>query len=335
MRRHASKSALPFLLTLLVASSSRGQTTDAAAEVQALIASFGNVPYTHLVSKETTRIECDTTPQHPDPDRAHCGPVRVFVNVSESDNVTPSASNIRILSATEPQWDQVVITSLPDKITAYGQELVNCSSSTTQKSISLSVSFQKLNSAALSQSLTNTEQFSLQVASGANFLGTGAKVTATFQLGSSETNGTVNTSSSSTTTTRQTTSNTTLTPGQAVVDEIEVWPVTYTQTFHSNVVLESDLSPNDKFVHLSDMFPDPATRTIPISGAIVITDASSGKVVTLNDPNGSATCTAADTGVKQTDFTPSPLAKFVRLSTTPIYHNDVAPIRSERTNHSK
>ena len=115
--------AILLLSTPLVVHS---QTTDAAAKVQALIASYENIPYTHLVSKETTRIECDTTPQHPDPDRAHCGPVRVFVNVPETDNVTPSPLNIRIISATEPQWDQVVITSLPDKITAYGQELINC-----------------------------------------------------------------------------------------------------------------------------------------------------------------------------------------------------------------
>jgi hypothetical protein len=92
--------AILLLFTPLVVHS---QTTDAAAKVQALIASYGRGPYTHLVSKETTRIECDTTPQHPDPDRAHCGPVRVFVNVPETDNVTPSALNIRILSATEPQ----------------------------------------------------------------------------------------------------------------------------------------------------------------------------------------------------------------------------------------
>lgn len=314
--------ALIFVQICLAAGIAHGQATDAQAKVQALIASNGSVPYTHLVSKVGTRTECSPPPGNPhenDPDRMNCGPVRIYVNVPQTDSITPTASNIRILSNSEPQLDPVVTTSFPDQITAYGQELVNCSSSTTQKSISLSVSFQQTNSAALSQSVTNTQQFSLSVASGADFLGTGAKVTATFQLGSSQTNGTVSTTAASTTTTRSTTSNTTLTPGQAVVDEIEVWPVTYTQTFHTSVVVDADLSPNDKFGHLSDMFPDPASRTIPVSGNIAITDASTGKVVTLNDPNGSATCSGADSGVKQ--ITPNPATKLIRVDTTPISPN--------------
>jgi hypothetical protein len=76
------------------------------------------------------------------------------------------------------------------------------------------------------------------------------------------------------TTTRTSASQSTLVKGQAIVAQIEVYPVTYSQVFHSTVTVDADLSPNDQLAHLSDMFSDSKVRTFAVSGVISITDAS-------------------------------------------------------------
>jgi hypothetical protein len=129
------------------------------------------------------------------------------------------------------------------------------------------------------------------------------KVDATYSIGSSTQNGSVNTSGSATTVTRTSASQAVLQSKQSVVARLEVWPVTYTQTFGATVVVDADLSPNDKYAHLADMFPDPSVRTFPIAGSVTISDASEGKTEQLDDPG--ATCPSGQTGVVHSQYHPS------------------------------
>jgi hypothetical protein len=106
------------------------------------------------------------------------------------------------------------------------------------------------------------------------------------------------------TTTRTSSSQSTLVKGQAIVAQIEVYPVTFSQVFHSTVTVDADLSPNDQFAHLSDLFTDPKVRTFSVSGLISITDASDGKIVTFDAPDEPTAC-VGHTDVVKIPYTPS------------------------------
>jgi len=286
------------------------QTNDAAVQVQNLLNTYGPVPYTHLVSASVRRYVCTPPAGKPhvtDPDRMICGFTTVSVNTPRTDQVIPTGSNIRIVSVSTVQLDPLVTTELPDQLTVSSQELINCSSAPSQQSINLQVSFQKSTSASLSNSVTHTNTESLSVSAGPSW----GKITGSFSLGTSDTSGTVDTSGMQMTTTRQSTATVTLTKNEAVVAEIEVWPVTYSQTFHSTVTVDADLSANDKFAHLSDMFPDPTRRTIPISGTVSITNASDGKTVEFDAPDESTTCTSGQSGVQTVPYTPATNSRLV------------------------
>jgi hypothetical protein len=299
-------STLPSLLLAILSSSAVAQNMDAASQVQNLLSMHGLVPYTHQVANTQNQTSC-FTPHCNAPTGDMCSPspvcntYPVTTYTTQTDHITLTATNIHILSSTPVTFDPLVTTSQPDNLTVSSQEFVNCASVPSVQAINLQVSFTKSTSLALSTSVTNTASYSL------NFnwkpiesLSLGGSAT----IGTSQTTGSVNTNGENVTTSRTSSTQVTLAQGQAVVGQIEVYPVTLSQVFHSTVLVDADLSQNDQFQHLSDVYIDPATRTFPISGTIAITDASEGKSLTYNAPDEPTVCGSQNSGVKQISYIP-------------------------------
>lgn len=280
------------------------QMVDLAGKTQGLVAANGSVPYTHLVPATVIRTVCHDSVRGPNGLRVIledpiCVKQPVTINVPQTDKIVPTVSNIRIVSTSEPHVDPFVRTELPDQVTASQQEFINCSDAASQQAVNLSISFQRSTSASLSSSVTNSSSKTIQVSAGPPWL----KVSGSYTVGTSQTTGTVDMMGNTVTIQRTSSATVTLTKGVAVLAEIEVWPAIYTQTFHTTVVVDADLSTNDKFPHLSDMFPDVTTRSFPINGTITITDATDGKTAQFNDPT--STCSADDAGIKTLAYKPS------------------------------
>ena len=273
--------------------SALGQNTDVAVQAQNMVNGHGKVPFTHLSTHPQTQRVC--TPLQGHPNTVVCGNRTVNVNgPSQTDQIIPTVSNIKIVSSTPVTLGHLVPTSLPDEPTVDVQEFINCGSVTTQQAISLAVSFQRSTSLAVSQSITNSMSTEVGFSAGPPFFKVDGKVT----VGNSATSGTVDTQGDQLVVQRTSNVSVSLTKGQGIAAQLEVFPVTFSQTFQSSVTIDGDLSPNDTFKHLSDMFPDPKVRTFPVEGTISVTDGSDGKTTTFDDPT--LTCPTGQDGIIQT-----------------------------------
>jgi hypothetical protein len=251
------------------------QNTDVAALAQNIVKGHGTVAYTHLVPQQQTQNVCTMRPfqEHM---ITFCYKRNVNVNVSQTDQIIPTVSNIRIVSSTPATLGPLVTTSLPDQPTVDVQGMLNCGTETVSQAISLAVSFQRSTSLAVSQSVTHSLSTDIGFTAGPSFFKVDGKVT----IGASETTGTVDTQGNQMTVQRTSTVTVSLAKGQGMAAQLEVWPVTYSQSFKSTVTIDGDLSSNDVYKHLSDMFPDSSVRTFPVEGTISVTDGSDGKTTT-------------------------------------------------------
>jgi hypothetical protein len=177
------------------------------------------------------------------------------------------------------------------------------------QSITLSEAFQRSQSIALNHSIQNTESFSLNFGVSSGIY----KMDATLTFGTSETAGTVKTDTDTATTTRAQSGSTTLQPGTAEVGELRIWPVQYTEPFHTTVVVDADLSNNDKgYHHLSDILDGPS-RTFDITGHIEADDASIGQLVFYDSPYDPSIC-GSKKAVLQQNYVPKDGSKLTRRS---------------------
>lgn len=299
--------AISLCAVVLIAVDAFAQDTDAAAQVQNLLNTYGPVPFTHQIPHTQNQTTCHTMPCHaPTGDMCYpgqiCNTYPVTTYTPQTDTNVLAASNIQIISSTPLTFDPLAQTSLTDQLFVSGVVSYGCSTVTTGESMQLSISFVRTASIAISQSITHTQQESLSV---------GWKLSDQITLGGSVTvgtqasSGTIDTTSYAQTVTRSVTASIpALTYGEAVRQEIGVWPVTDTATFHATVTIDADLSPNDRGLRkLSDIFGI-SKRTFPITGTIAFTDASDGVVVPADVPFDSLICTN-HTGIVTVPYQPT------------------------------
>jgi hypothetical protein len=285
---------LGLLAILLVSGSltSNAQNVDAAAQIQGLLNKYGKVPYTHLVPHPTRMTSCQGPGAASPP---ICVSFVVSVNKLQTDQVILTPSNIKIISAAPVTMGPLTTTSLPTEPVVDLQEFVNCASVTNNQGINLAVAFTRSTSLQISHSVTNTASYSTNFGIKVSVFSFGGSLT----FGNSATDGQIDTKGTQMTVTRTSTMNVTLAQNQSVAAKLEVWPVVYTQDFQTTVTIDADLSPNDKFHHLSEIYPDPASRTFPVGGTITITDGSNGVSQTYNDPT--LVCKPGQNGVIKVD----------------------------------
>jgi len=280
------------------------ENIDVAVQVQGLVNQHGTVPYTHLVSHPQIQTVCmlqaawaGIEPLDPlqslqlGPITMLCGQRSINTNTNQTEQIIPIASNVRIVSTDPVSFEPLVTTSLPSQPTVDLQEFINCGTVTTQQSVSLAVTFQRSTSLALSHSVTDTQSTQLTFGWKAGDFSVGGSVT----LGTSSSSGTVDTTGTQMSVQRTSSTSVSLAKGQGIAAQLEVWPVTYSQVFHTTATVDADLSPNDQYIHLADMYPSATVRTFPITGAIAITDGSGGQTMTYDDPN--LTCPSGQAGV--------------------------------------
>jgi hypothetical protein len=93
------------------------------------------------------------------------------------------------------------------------------------------------------------------------------------------------------TVTRTHTQSVTVGTGGVSVVQLRVWPIRYTAPFSTTVVVDADVSQNDKgFKSLSDVIPDPSARTLKVNGIVQADDASEGEVIEMAAPYDSSRC---------------------------------------------
>jgi hypothetical protein len=301
-----------FPLSFLTTSASgQASYSDTSSYVNALLSKFGALPWTHPVAQSQMQRICFLEPSsslHAGPTYA-CTEHSVSSNVMKTTEIIPTATQLRVISNTPLVFGKMKISELPNQVVADQREMVNCSEEVTNPSIQLSESFQRTTAHSISQSITNTASY------GVNF---GWKITPTITLGTNLTIGESTTSINMDTTqltmvTQHTaTLPVTLQKDQGIIGELEIWPMVYSQDFQTIVTIDAVLSPNDRFHLLSQMYPDPKSRTFPITGTLTFEDSTGGITVAYDDPNAVALCANKPAAVEA--ITPANGAILVRRS---------------------
>jgi hypothetical protein len=77
-----------------------------------------------------------------------------------------------------------------------------------------------------------------------------------------------------------------------MVGQLRVWPIVVSIPFRTNVIIDAELTPNDRGLKLlSSILPD-SSRTFAITGQLDIRDASDGEFVLLQPPLDAKDCPA-------------------------------------------
>jgi len=242
---------------------------DASQAATTLLVGLGPIPWTHTENVFSKRVE--TGP----------GDRPVIVPCWKQEQVTTSsiltASDVRIVTASPLVFDQVVKTELTSQMTVLTQGAQNCSTKITLPSgAAQSTSFTRSSSVAVSNSVTNAQAYSFNFSVAIESL---VKLGGTVQLTNSATTGTVDTNSYQNQVTRTANASPALPPQTAYGVTFEIWPVNYTANFHATVVVDANLSPNDKgWSNLSSVFPM-EKRTFTINGVLLFVDASDGVTI--------------------------------------------------------
>lgn len=263
-------------------------TTDAAQSMANLLVDFGAVPWTHTV---TIIKVC----REPGPGGVGTRPIRCDYDVTRTDKIVLTPSNVRIIKSDPITFDPLVRTEFPDDLTQSVAASANCSATATSTfSEQLSVSFQRSSSIAISNSISHASSMGL------NFVW---KITDGLQLGGNvgvtetATHGTIDTTGYQHTVQRTHAVSTSVPPMKAIGASIITWPVHYVATFHSHAIVDADVPLNDKhYSKASDILPE-IKRTFQIMGTIGFVDAADAKTVTYDLPFDSKTCPPSARGL--------------------------------------
>jgi hypothetical protein len=185
-----------------------------------------------------------------------------------------TASNIRIVRSDPVNFDTPVRTEFPSQLDIAAMGWQNCSKTTSSNvSQGLTVAFQRSSSLAVTDSITHTQSYDIRLNCTAI---PGVSIGGGIQIGTNATHGTTDTSSYQQSVQRSAQIQLTLKTQTAAAGVVQTWPVNYSVRFHTNAIVEADLSANDKgFKLLSDIIPE-QNRTIPINGTIGFVDAADG-----------------------------------------------------------
>lgn len=259
--------------TLSIVSPCVAQTvTDAPATVSKILAAFGPVPWTHTVRHWK---EC---PQRDDSGRIHFAPC--YSDNSQTDTNLLTATNIRIVGGDQLTFDPPTKIEFPSQLISSSTAWANCSTSKKPTDTeTLSVSFQRSSSIAISDTISHAQSEKL----GVSYTIYGVKIDGEIQVTDTSTSGIIDTKSYQQTIQRTHTISASMDPKTALGATITTWPIQYTATFHStSTTIDADLSPNNKgYHHLSDIAPASA-RTFPITGTLGFTDAAGGQFITYD-----------------------------------------------------
>lgn len=285
---------LMFLVLVLGIAKTRADSTDAQSAIQILLQNYGPVSVTRYIGVPHTQRVC-SHPSHGTPAqkrRLSCSVRNVMVQQPSTTSEILTATNLRIVQSDPVVLDPKIQTSEPDKLSVNGATYLNCSSQAVTFQTSLQVGFTRSASLGISKTITHTRQAQL------NF---GWKLSEVLQLGGQVTVGeqeaiaTVDTTGWQQTITRGYQAQAQLAPKTAMYVEVETWPVTYAATFHTNVVVDADLSDNDKgFKKLSDII-DASKRRFPIAGTFGFVDAAEAQNASFDIPFDASKCDSGKT----------------------------------------
>ena len=293
----------PFLVfaVLITPTVTTAQATDLGATVANLLKAAGPVPVTRLITVTRERERC--IGGHGE--GGGCRSEGYQVQVPQTQNEILTATKITISNSDPVIYGPATRTELPDQFLIadlFGQSCKGAQNLTINEA--LQKSFQRSASVQFQHSVTHTTSqaatigLSIKVGESETFT-VGGQV----QFQNGETDGTVSINGTQETVTRTHTVSTVVLPGSAAVLELKIWPVHFVVPFSTTVIVDADLSANDKNIkHLSDVYPDASTRTFPVSGTIDATDASEGVAATFIAEYDPSQCVRGATQVLKKNF---------------------------------
>jgi hypothetical protein len=290
---------------LISVASAQAQVTDVSQKVADALRNYGAVPLTTTVQvpRETTVCQVWGPPPHMQPP---CFKRVVYDTKSSMQNVILIASNIRVIKSGVIEYGIMQSHDLPDHIIPGDNLAENCSAETNQQEYTVTTTFQRTASVALSQSIIHSATYGGSV---------GATISEVFKVGANvsftdgNTTTTIDTSDKSYLVTTIRSGTQTLPPKSFELIELETWPVQYTVPFTTTVTIDGDLSPNDKHLqHISDVLGEPQ-RTFSIAGTVEAQDASSGVLKFFDVSYNASKCVQ---GVRE--FKPSKATKLIERS---------------------
>lgn len=141
------------ILALVGVPCSGATTTDAAQTIEKLLTALGPIPWTHTESVQKTCIQLDG------PDDGRSGALSAIPCVEPGTVVSKGilkASNIHIIKSEPIVFDPIVRTEAPDHLVTSTAAWANCSEQlTANETETLSVSFQRSSSIAISNSFSH------------------------------------------------------------------------------------------------------------------------------------------------------------------------------------
>ena len=299
--------ALASLATCLAVQCAQGQTTDVADKVDKILTAYGPVAVTRTIQVPQTREVCHEHGRSAET----CSNVTVYVPRQSATTDVLKASNIHISSQQELTFAPMTRHELPDQIFVKDGAIHDCTAIPATQQITLSQTFQRSTSVALTKSVSNTIGASLSTSY--KFM---EAYTATLQLNfsHSSTEGSTNTVGSQDSVTLTQTGTITVPGHSAVMAELRAWPVHFTVPFHANVTVDADISANDKGITLLSQILSPDKRSFVIEGTLEANAASEGHLVFYDLPFDPAACGPTPSIVVDTTYVPKNGTKITERS---------------------
>jgi hypothetical protein len=289
------------LIGFFVGTSVVAQDTDLNQKVADMLNGFGPVPVTTMISIPHQEQVCHRTTcsgrRGGECGDDICHAETRYTSQPKTTSQVLSASNIRPIKVGDITWGTLTQTQIPDKIYVDNSETENCSGAANPltHSSTLTVQFARTATTQLQHSVTHIQGQQIGLDSGGLLP---FKVSAQLSFSQQTLSSTTTIDSTQQTVTRAHTQSVTVPAGSHTIVQLRVWPVRYTLPFSTTIIIDSDVSPNDKgYKTLADIFPDPATRTFSITGIVQADDASEGDVVQMSAPYDPALCQQATSHV--------------------------------------
>jgi hypothetical protein len=281
-----SRSNVVPLFLLLLVQSGLSQVTDVSQKVAAALMAYGPVPVTTTTQSPRTVQLCHNENyghgSHGTGDfgtRSVCVNQTVYDPVTATSNAVLTASNIQVIKSDPISYSPLIRTELPDKLIVGDSLATNCTPDQATLGYSLSTTFQRNASVSLTQTISHTNTVGVSVTTGISSVYGDFHVTGSLSFADGTSSAAMQTNGTTTTVQEQRSGSQAVPAHTMMMIELRTWPVRFTAPFSTTVVVDGDLSQNNKgYKRLSDILPE-SQRTFPISGKLEADDASEANLV--------------------------------------------------------
>lgn len=272
--------AIAFLLQASLPSRIVGQSspgvneTDVAQVVDSLLRSYGPVSVTRRVGRIEVQTVCHALPHN---GADICYKESHYYEDPKTASEILKATNIRIITVDSLTYGAPSREELPTELIVDDWTYTRCGGGTTQVQAQLLVSAHRSAGVSITKSVKHTVEKAVSL--GYKGEKGGFSFDGSLKIGQENSEASTTSLGADTTVQRTGTVTINIGPDSLTIAELRVWPIRLSIPFRTRVLIDADLSQNDRGLKLlSELFPADSSRSFDIQGRLDMTDASGGSI---------------------------------------------------------